>query len=651
MPPEQPDAGTISDDVGRTVSTAAKESASPQKKPARRKLTPMEEARETMEAVAIAFVLAFLFKTFQAEMYVIPTGSMAPTLYGRHKEVACESCQYAYAVGASQEIDQDSGVVVARVDKSECPNCHYVNDILDAPVFNGDRILVNKQCASFDRFDVVVFKNPEEAHVNYIKRLVGLPNETVRIRQGNLYARKLDSDPWRILRKDDPFRQKDIQLVVYDDNHPSPVLLEAGGGERWIPAAARDRSTIDVHSEDADVSLAVWQETENAWSCDRSHRTYAVDAEDEELHWLRYRNLIPTDRDWVQIRDDGRLDRPLEPSLILDFCGFNSFTMAHRSYDDGLFWVGDLTINATLQIEEIRPGAQIMLELIEGQRWYRCRISPETGNAELLVINRVVDEEADNPELKATAVTSIDGSGTYEVVFANVDDRLCLWVNGDLVDFGDDAAFTIVEPGEATLDDLTPVGIAASGIKAQVSDLLIQRDIYYRNDTIAFQESNGTTPRPGTWAEGRNVVGEVPPDEMFNLMSAVRNPRVYASLYDELVSRQIADYGSLSDYHLGDGEYLMFGDNSPASKDSRLFDYFSRPMNGHYAHRYAVQEQDLIGEALFIFWPHGIPFLNGGEGFTLTKHTVQTRDGLARSDYPMYRFPFYPNFSRMKKIR
>ncbi|MFO1003730.1 MAG: S26 family signal peptidase [Planctomycetaceae bacterium] len=47
------------------------------------------------------------------------------------------------------------------------------------PFFNGDRIVVNKQVLNYRRFDVVVFKNPEEPHVNYIKRLVGLPGETV----------------------------------------------------------------------------------------------------------------------------------------------------------------------------------------------------------------------------------------------------------------------------------------------------------------------------------------------------------------------------------------------------------------------------------------------------------------------------------------
>ena len=63
--------------------------------------------RETIESVAIAFILAFLFRTFEAEAFVIPTGSMAPTLMGRHKDVVCPKCGYPYQVSASEEVMPD----------------------------------------------------------------------------------------------------------------------------------------------------------------------------------------------------------------------------------------------------------------------------------------------------------------------------------------------------------------------------------------------------------------------------------------------------------------------------------------------------------------------------------------------------------------
>ncbi len=58
--------------------------------------------RETVESIIVAFVLAFLFRTFEAEAFVIPTGSMAPTLMGRHKDLCCPECGYEYQVSASE---------------------------------------------------------------------------------------------------------------------------------------------------------------------------------------------------------------------------------------------------------------------------------------------------------------------------------------------------------------------------------------------------------------------------------------------------------------------------------------------------------------------------------------------------------------------
>ena len=55
-----------------------------------------EGYRETVEAIVVAFILALLVRGFEAEAFVIPTGSMAPTLMGRHKEITCPQCGYVY---------------------------------------------------------------------------------------------------------------------------------------------------------------------------------------------------------------------------------------------------------------------------------------------------------------------------------------------------------------------------------------------------------------------------------------------------------------------------------------------------------------------------------------------------------------------------
>src|SRR3954453_22743651 len=84
-----------------------------------------EGHRETIEAIVVAFILALLVRGFEAEAFVIPTGSMAPTLMGRHKEVTCPECGYVYAVNASDEVEGFSvgGPSSRRVYSGICVNC------------------------------------------------------------------------------------------------------------------------------------------------------------------------------------------------------------------------------------------------------------------------------------------------------------------------------------------------------------------------------------------------------------------------------------------------------------------------------------------------------------------------------------------------
>src|SRR5437763_14237543 len=80
--------------------------------------------RETVESVAMAVILALLFRGFVAEAFVIPTGSMAPTLDGRHKDLKCPQCGEWYQVSCSPEQDYD-GLAGRHVVRGPCPVCRF----------------------------------------------------------------------------------------------------------------------------------------------------------------------------------------------------------------------------------------------------------------------------------------------------------------------------------------------------------------------------------------------------------------------------------------------------------------------------------------------------------------------------------------------
>ena len=162
--------------------------------------------REAVETLVFVVTLVLMLKLFAVEAFVIPTGSMAETLYGIQKLVTCPDCGHEYPVNSTDEVepqgrargDDNDGPRLASLSGACCPNCRhtYVWTAAERPANNsGDRVLVHKAIYALSkpsRADVVVFKFPVDPQLdfsaqNYIKRLWGLGGETIAIYRGDLY--------------------------------------------------------------------------------------------------------------------------------------------------------------------------------------------------------------------------------------------------------------------------------------------------------------------------------------------------------------------------------------------------------------------------------------------------------------------------------
>src|SRR2546423_6653663 len=98
--------GTPREPVVRPVETTRERPApapAPAKSPEKQEVK--DGFREVIETIVFVVVLVLLLKTFLAEAFVIPTGSMATTLLGYHREVTCQKCGYTFLVNASSEAD------------------------------------------------------------------------------------------------------------------------------------------------------------------------------------------------------------------------------------------------------------------------------------------------------------------------------------------------------------------------------------------------------------------------------------------------------------------------------------------------------------------------------------------------------------------
>ena len=507
--------------------------------------------RETIEQIAIALILAFLFRTFEAEAFVIPTGSMATTLMGRHKDLVCPKCGYPYRLNASEEVDSLTGASRGtQIQYGVCPQCRWTaylgsgnpaSEEYDS--YTGDRILVDKFAYEWDdpqRWDVAVFKFPGEAKTNYIKRVVGLPGETVRVDRGDLFIKRSGESEFKIARKA-PEKLAAMLRNVYDSDYVAKELVDRGWPLRWQAVDAR---------------------AAGAWQSSDDHRVLRVDGTAQSA-WVRYYHFLPSYSQWQPNMPPGTP----RPQLITDFNAYNTGSPTlegSQSLDNqGWHWVGDLALEC--QVTSSSESGTITLELVRGGRRFTCRIDLATGKA-LLGIDGLA-------EFKPSAATALRGIGTHRVRFSNVDRQLILWVDRRVVGFDSPTTYADLGNNRPQPADLSPAGIGSQKAALEVRHLKVLRDVYYiaarENRMIDYQASFG------------QYLGG--PEDLAALMS---EPRRWG-IFDQMAT---------SEFTMGPGQFFVLGDNSAHSKDGRLWG------SEHIEHY--VKRELLTGRALYVYWPH-----------------------------------------------
>lgn len=521
--------------------------------------------REVIESIVVAFVLALLFRTFQAEAFMIPTGSMANTLMGRHKDITCPECGFRYKVGASQEVDRQTGKTISSVDGVMCPNCRIGIDLTSEsiaghshPSYGGDRIIVGKypyRISDPKRWDVFVFMFPGNTQTNYIKRLVGLPGETIRIAEGNLYTRPLadkgTNKPFAISRKP-PEKILATMYNVYDNDKPNEKFFEATQWpQRWIGAAG-----------------SVWEKPQSGVYVSKPSATSAV-------NWLLYQHIVPTyDCLLNYYRHTKSYNAPdTRPSLITDVNAYNS--VHPRDYQPsplnvGIHWVGDLIVEGTVKPEQKK--GKVHLQLVKGGVEFSASINLESGQTWLTASHQ--------PNFKPQATVNITPGKPMNLRFANVDDALYLWINDKLVQFDASTEYDSADNGLPTPEDLRPVRIGVEGENIEVSHLKLYRDLYY----IAVQSPNRMA-YINDFKDGLLPYNESSAADMEDFY---RNSTRWGGFADR----------NVVEFDLDKGQYFAMGDNSSHSEDSRLWG------DSYNGVPYYVDESLLIGKAYFVFWPH-----------------------------------------------
>jgi signal peptidase I len=519
--------------------------------------------KDTIESILIAFILAFIFRAFVVEAYVIPTGSMAPTLYGAHMRFKCPDCGYAFDAGVQGRRNAAGDDLDIASDASpaidfHCPNCGYAMATDRQPVRFGDRILVLKYLYLFQKpvpGDVVVFKSPnEDNHVpedpeygtNYIKRLIGVGPESVVILDGDVYTGPYDAEtPLAADGKTPLFK---IQRKAA---HVQDALWRVIFNNDFIPHLGGDTHTWQQpwEEEKASSGWTVHGAVSTSWPEGAPIRTF----------------------DFSNAKAGGAIVFNPEPNpnthALTDYLVYDE--AEHRDIESQRWqqlFVSDLKLSADY-IRKSGEGA-FRLQLSKNTDLFTAELS--RGKVRLLRGERVAPDRpavVNEIELQSAAIPNAAFSGPRRVELINVDYRVSVRIDGKEVLATTDAQYSPNVQALWAKENQADMGSADSGsfarplvrIQAQeqecrVEHVVLSRDIYYLS-----HRGNGAF-----WGTTRKIS------------------------------------------HIKDGEYFVMGDNSFISGDARYWNTpIDLPREGLEVESGRVPERFMLGKAFFVYWPAG----------------------------------------------
>jgi signal peptidase I len=475
--------------------------------------------------------------------FIVPTGAMAEAVFGDHLMVPCPACSVNFPVNASLQGEKKDTLVGCV-----CPNCRLeikLDRSAKAPgkvvggkglvppptLTRGDRVTVGGSLFSSAkakpaRLGPWAFYYPAMADkkVVYLFRVVGLPRETVAAHRGRLYvlppgkgltygdANEAKGDPKKLAELWKP-------KFMHADDPKAKKLFEAGKFQivRRPPDHVRAQMRL-VYAADhpaADLTGPKWARwTAEGAGWEEKAGTFRF-AGGKGTSWLRYRHLL---------RSHGG-----KPSLITDFLGYNSGAYTKLPAPAvGENWASDLIVEC--EVEAMSDEGELTLELSKGPDQFQAEFDLADGSCSLYRLS------AERKAVRlARAPSGVKGKGKYALRFANVDDRLVVWV-GEKLPFGEGVAYAParkLQPTKAN-DLLRPARVGAKG-QLTVSRLRLFRDTYHTACGL------GTPFFPD--------VGSFDPADEKTWPGLVESP--------------------VATWYVQPDHYFVLGDNSPMASDSR----------------------------------------------------------------------------------
>lgn len=462
--------------------------------------------RMVLESVVTLAIAVILFRTFEAEGYMISTGSMAPSLLGYHKQVTCPRCDFSFTYGVAYDESvssnrfQSNGADSQQTgDLATCPNCNtHSIDLANVPRNEGDQLLVFKHAYYLkgpERWDVAVFQNPMKPTQAYVKRVVGLPGEAVQVKDGDLYING------EIERKDLATQQA-VRLLVHD-HHFQPT-----DDEFFQP-----RFLVQEPDEERE-NQATWVSDGEQFVFDASQDSAALSETGPQWSWVKYQHWIRQGGRYITTvpleawppaieppepvldpiqYDPGKKELRCRGAMTSEDCHrlleqtdddefrYSVALLYEKShvapvldkyaYNSGLENQDAVPVHDFLfecDLQAVAGEGEFSVEMFDGHHWFRNRIDLKSGQ-----VNLFVDDHA---QPQRTGQISDTVQRTIMRLEMSIMDRQVLFaINGQLLY----QPLLFSETTEPRKSIRVPVRFGAKGGRFEVSGLKLFRDIHY----------------------------------------------------------------------------------------------------------------------------------------------------------------------------
>ena len=88
------------------------------------------------------------------------------------------------------QIIATAALIAFILNTSLIANCRVPSGSMEPTIMTGDRIIGSRLAYGFSdpqRGEIIIFDYPDDESVQYVKRIIGLPGEEIRISGGNVY--------------------------------------------------------------------------------------------------------------------------------------------------------------------------------------------------------------------------------------------------------------------------------------------------------------------------------------------------------------------------------------------------------------------------------------------------------------------------------